>query len=119
MQSSVRNAVKLVRYWAASSADDARARDGCKRELPSAVFDPRTGRIVPDLANYQKGASMNLIRRAALGLALAVLVAPALAQSQSSTDVAARVEKVLKHHPVIDGHNDLPWELRDRFGSDF
>jgi membrane dipeptidase len=65
---------------------------------------------------------MNLIRHAALGLAIAALITPALAQNQSSkdqTDAAARVEKVLKHHPVIDGHNDLPWEVRDRFSSDF
>jgi membrane dipeptidase len=62
---------------------------------------------------------MRLIRHAAMGLTLASLFAPALAQSQSSTDAAARVERVLKHHPIIDGHNDLPWELRDRFDGDF
>jgi membrane dipeptidase len=62
---------------------------------------------------------MNLFRHAVLGLALAALITPAWAQSQSSTDIAARVEKLLKHHPIIDGHNDLPWELRDRFEGDF
>jgi len=30
---------------------------------------------------------------------------------------AALVAKVLADMPVIDGHNDLPWEIRDRFGS--
>jgi membrane dipeptidase len=68
---------------------------------------------------FKIGNKMNLIRHTIFGLALAVLVAPALAQNQSSTDVATRVEKMLKHHPVIDGHNDLPWEVRDRFSSDF
>jgi len=29
----------------------------------------------------------------------------------------ARVEKVLASTPLIDGHNDLPWEIRDRFAS--
>jgi membrane dipeptidase len=29
-----------------------------------------------------------------------------------------RVERVLLQTPLIDGHNDLPWELRDRFKSD-
>ena len=29
-------------------------------------------------------------------------------------DYAARVERVLKQTPLIDGHNDLPWELRER-----
>jgi membrane dipeptidase len=29
-------------------------------------------------------------------------------------DFAARVDRVLAKTPLIDGHNDLPWELRDR-----
>jgi membrane dipeptidase len=29
-----------------------------------------------------------------------------------------RVEQVLLRTPLIDGHNDLPWEIRDRFKSD-
>jgi membrane dipeptidase len=31
---------------------------------------------------------------------------------------AQRVERVLAQTPLIDGHNDLPWEIRDRFGGD-
>jgi membrane dipeptidase len=31
-------------------------------------------------------------------------------------DVAARARAVLAAHPVIDGHNDLAWELRERAG---
>jgi membrane dipeptidase len=31
------------------------------------------------------------------------------------SDYAARVARVLKTTPLIDGHNDLPWEIRDRF----
>jgi membrane dipeptidase len=33
-------------------------------------------------------------------------------------DYQHRVEQVLVHTPLIDGHNDLPWEIRDRFKSD-
>jgi len=29
-----------------------------------------------------------------------------------------RVEQVLRQTPLIDGHNDLPWEIRDRYKSD-
>jgi len=29
----------------------------------------------------------------------------------------ARVDRVLKNTPLIDGHNDLPWEIRERYGS--
>lgn len=31
----------------------------------------------------------------------------------------ARVRKILTTSPVIDGHNDLSWEIRDRFKGDF
>jgi membrane dipeptidase len=30
----------------------------------------------------------------------------------------ALTRAMLSRFPLIDGHNDLPWELRDRFGSD-
>jgi membrane dipeptidase len=30
-----------------------------------------------------------------------------------------RVEQVLLRTPLIDGHNDLPWEIRERYKSDF
>lgn len=33
-------------------------------------------------------------------------------------DPAARVRRVLEQTPLIDGHNDLPWEIRTRYGSD-
>jgi len=31
--------------------------------------------------------------------------------------IAARVDRVLKKTPVIDGHNDLAWEIRDVHGA--
>lgn len=31
--------------------------------------------------------------------------------------LTARVDHVLAKTPLIDGHNDLPWEIRERFGS--
>ncbi len=34
------------------------------------------------------------------------------------SDLASRVRRVLAEHPVLDGHNDLPWEARERFGYD-
>ncbi len=34
-------------------------------------------------------------------------------------DYHHRVEQILLRTPLIDGHNDLPWEIRDRFKSDF
>jgi membrane dipeptidase len=43
-----------------------------------------------------------------------LLAAPALAADSD----AQRIERVLAQTPLIDGHNDLPWEIRTRFDSD-
>ena len=43
----------------------------------------------------------------ALALGLLVAAAPPTPEQ--------RVERVLRTSPVIDGHNDLPWEIRDRY----
>jgi membrane dipeptidase len=48
-------------------------------------------------------------------LALAgLLAAPAIAKPRPETP-EQRAERVLSRTPVIDGHNDLPWEIRDGF----
>src|SRR5437868_6406578 len=46
-----------------------------------------------------------------LALTLITFAAPAFAQSDA---VAARVDRILTEVPLIDGHNDLPWEFRGR-----
>ena len=50
-------------------------------------------------------------------LAIVLLVATSASFAASGDDYAARVHRVLEKTPLIDGHNDLPWEIRDRFGS--
>ena len=53
----------------------------------------------------------------ALGLLGFLLIGPVLAAA-SNEDYAARVNRVLAATPLIDGHNDLPWEIRcDRKGT--
>ena len=47
-----------------------------------------------------------------IGLALAAAPLPAAAQS-----VEARLDRFLTSRPVIDGHNDLPWEIREKYGA--
>ncbi|WP_329958596.1 membrane dipeptidase [Sphingomonas sp. Leaf37] len=42
-----------------------------------------------------------------------LILALLLAAQLSDVAVAARVERVLARTPVIDGHNDLAWELRE------
>lgn len=59
-----------------------------------------------------------MIRTIALAALLAggfVMTRPA--QAAPADPIAARVDKVLAKTPLIDGHNDLPWELRERFAS--
>ena len=48
------------------------------------------------------------------GLLALVLLAPTASLAADSDDPAlARALRVLALHPVIDGHNDLPWEIRE------
>ncbi|WP_312127383.1 dipeptidase [Brevundimonas sp.] len=42
---------------------------------------------------------------------------PVLAQT-SDTAVDARVRQILRRTPLIDGHNDLPWAIRQGYGND-
>lgn len=50
--------------------------------------------------------------------ALALLAAPAAAQVQPiDPAMAKRIDRILKRTPLIDGHNDLPGELREKYGS--
>jgi membrane dipeptidase len=47
-----------------------------------------------------------------LGLLLCAPLAAA------AVDYHHRVEQVLERTPLVDGHNDLPWEIRERFKGD-
>jgi membrane dipeptidase len=52
---------------------------------------------------------------------LALTLLPALwlaAPASAAAADAQRIERVLAQTPLIDGHNDLPWEIRTRFASD-
>ncbi len=53
-------------------------------------------------------------RRAVAAAVLGILMAATGVAGAASDDFAARVDRVLASTPLIDGHNDLPWELRDR-----
>ena len=52
---------------------------------------------------------------------IGAIALPATATAQRTGEdkaIAARVERLLTAMPVIDGHNDLPWEIRSRADSD-
>jgi len=53
-------------------------------------------------------------RRALTPLILLVAILPAIADAQAiDPAVQKRIDRVLKATPLIDGHNDLPWEVRE------
>jgi membrane dipeptidase len=45
-------------------------------------------------------------------VAATLLALPAALPAQQDDAALARARRVLREHPVIDGHNDLPWEIR-------
>jgi membrane dipeptidase len=51
---------------------------------------------------------------AAVALGLGLAASPLVAEDAALTRARALLDKV----PLIDGHNDLPWTLREAFGSD-
>jgi len=48
-------------------------------------------------------------------LAAMIAATPLLAQQPIEPKVQARIDRILKKTPLIDGHNDLPWALREDF----
>jgi len=56
--------------------------------------------------------------RFTLPLAITFALATANPASAAGDNVEARVARVLAATPLIDGHNDLPWNIRTRFASD-
>ncbi len=52
-------------------------------------------------------------------LLLGLPAGAAVAQSAAPTRAElARVDRILRRTPLIDGHNDLPWEIRSSFNND-
>lgn len=47
-----------------------------------------------------------------LAATLLSLVLPAALMAQSDSEALAHARRLLEQHPLIDGHNDLPWEIR-------
>jgi membrane dipeptidase len=52
-------------------------------------------------------------------LAAALIATPslALAQHQPARAEQQRIDRILRQTPLIDGHNDLPWEIKSSFGN--
>ena len=55
--------------------------------------------------------------RSSFLLAAILLASPALGQAPIDPKVQARIDRILKATPLIDGHNDLPEQLVENYGS--
>lgn len=60
---------------------------------------------------------MNRTWMMAGGAVLALSLAGAAQAQAVDPKIAARVDKVLAKTPLVDGHNDVPWGARQRYGS--
>jgi membrane dipeptidase len=56
-------------------------------------------------------------RSAAMLLLTAAATAGLTSARAADAPLELRVQRVLVQTPLIDGHNDLPWEIRERFGG--
>jgi membrane dipeptidase len=85
------------------------AHAACHGEFPNWQTENRRAKV-PD----ERGGK-TIRGFAALTFVLAMaLTSPAAADPAAD---AARLDRILAQTPLIDGHNDLPWELRERFGD--
>jgi membrane dipeptidase len=84
------------------------------KSMQSATVQVNTSRndsIGRKMAHAGKLWIVQIIAAAILALFMS-MPTPGLA---ADIDYHARVVRLLKTTPLIDGHNDLPWEIRDRF----
>ncbi len=65
-----------------------------------------------------RAARQSRVRRRYAFVATMLALASGGALAASPPPLDARIDRVLAQTPLIDGHNDLPWEIRERFGSD-
>lgn len=51
------------------------------------------------------------------GLILCLLIDHTAIAAPAERDLGARLDRILARTPLIDGHNDLPWQIRERFAG--
>src|ERR1700679_2430101 len=101
-----------IRWSIGSSRRRISARSNLSNRDASSPTTGKVRKFLPGkiIMNNREWAANGVI--GVLGLLLC------LPAAWGADDYQKRVERVLLQTPLIDGHNDLPWELRDRFKSD-
>ena len=70
------------------------------------------------LASWATGLALLALQLAWSADPTTASAADSVTASATDPATAVRIARILTATPLIDGHNDLPWELRTRFGSD-
>jgi membrane dipeptidase len=55
-----------------------------------------------------------MIRSLVAALSIAIATSASLPAQTSDAELLARARRILERVPLVDGHNDLPWGIRDR-----
>jgi membrane dipeptidase len=55
---------------------------------------------------------------AAASAAFLLMAAPATTHAQSDAELLERARQLHARYPLVDGHNDLPWQIRQKAGGD-
>lgn len=76
--------------------------------FPAPTSPPQSPRRFPEFI---------VIRSCLVAASLLALAGPAFAQTAPTAD-EVRARRILDRTPLIDGHNDLPWALRQTYGND-
>ena len=59
-----------------------------------------------------------MMKRTVLAAAVAFACCAAPSSLLAEDEALVRARALLDRVPLVDGHNDLPWTLRETFGSD-
>jgi membrane dipeptidase len=73
------------------------------------VEDPKTN----PLTEFAVHARLAAVRSQSFGLIALLCVAAAPVRAQNADPYLARARAILRTTPLVDGHNDLPWRIRE------
>ncbi len=87
--------------------------------FPQFIFQTSFYLTVPGMNDFARpSATMKRAFTPALSAAIVAVTLLLQPATGHGDDALARAERVLTGAPLIDGHNDLPWVIREKFGGD-
>ena len=80
---------------------------------PTIAAATALGKPIARFDRFTRPAGMTRLVQLFAALSLGVLIAPPAAAQATDAKIMDRIDRILKRTPLIDGHNDLPWALRE------